>query len=180
MNLTETVGYLGIDESNYGGSHNGTPEVYVAVYSEIPNDVLRQDAVIGKIRNKTNNLVGTLENRTFYHILVKEKPVRITAEETKVIVFSELIRIHDNLDTVIIDGKVSDSTLYQIQENIASPNPPNIVFEPKADLHYPIVNIADRIAYILFQYYSRNKSFQENNKYSHLLLKPEMGLVLQP
>ena len=81
--------------------------------------------------------------------------------------FINFFMSHENfeeLEKIIIDGEVRESTINCIEAFF--PDCPEITTEPKADLHYNIVNKADSIAHILYHYYKKpqlsKKRYRDN------------------
>ncbi len=175
-------GYLGIDESNHGI----VPEVFVGVFSSRDSDVAR-DRQLHKKRTE-HDLSTIVRGRPFRHIIISEKDKQILGPHgIRIVAFAELIRFFSvtyGLDQALIDGDLQTCDAREI-ENVLYPVPiPRIQGIAHADMQYPLVNIADRAAYHLAQYYTRQATTQQKEKadqYIATLLTPRLerygGLV---
>ncbi|MFH1211099.1 MAG: hypothetical protein V1645_04265 [archaeon] len=165
-------GYLGIDESNHGRY----PEIFVAVYSEIPSDVVEHDIIIPKVRKRHGGaILPILKSRSFKHILIPERYGDLFGGKgTSLVVVSEFIRYFDNnLDGVIVDGEPKWEVIEGL-EKMLHPTPlPRISFVAKGDTKFGIVNLADHVANLLHRYYSKFKH-GKGSRYSNHLLTPDL------
>jgi glutaredoxin-related protein len=164
-------GYLGIDESNHGRY----PEIFVAVFSTNPADIKKRWN-LEKKRNK-GNIFSLLNGREFKHIRVtKDYGNFLDVNDISLIVFSEFIKFFkDNLELVIIDGEMKKGSNIEKLERILYPNPiPKIKVIPKADTKYEIVNVADRIANLLYRHYYHFKNVRDSRKYFEYLITPKI------
>lgn len=163
QNSNNKIGFLGIDESNHGRS----PEVFVAVYSTIPNDI--ENSFFPKQREKKQDLDTILENREYIHILLNRDEINLPYEQRKIFIFSSLIKHYENMiNTVIIDGDLRERGLAEIENSLTSKV--NIVAKANADRTFNIVNIADAVAYNLYKFYDNTQNNFIRNKYEKTLL----------
>jgi hypothetical protein len=140
--------FLGIDESNHGRY----PEVFVAVLSDYIEDIQYNKEIIGKLRNENFDVKKKLEGRDFYYFVLTKKIVNgRNLEDLRVAIFSEIINTFYNIETAIIDGEIPFVTLERINSHLEYK--PKLIVEAKADIHYPIVNFADAMAYFLYNHY---------------------------
>ncbi|MEM4260840.1 MAG: hypothetical protein QXG00_06390 [Candidatus Woesearchaeota archaeon] len=161
---------LGIDESNHGKF----PEIFVAVYSEFPNDVVALYGLPKKRKNK-RDLSEILEGREFKYILMpKDYKEWFGENEIRIIAYYELIKNFGHLDKIIIDGELRKKEFDELSKLLKVENPMKIIAESRADTTYSVVNIADQIANVLFQYYNRFKNTRINTKFLQYLLTPKM------
>ena len=170
--------YLGIDESNHGKF----PEIFVAVCSNYKKDIKRknEEDMLPKHR-KDLNLENILKKRFFRHLLMpKNLGHKYDDREIKIIAFSTLINYFNDLELVIIDGKGKDSTIREIENLLIFDNKPTIIFEPKGDRYYPIVNVADYVAHKLFKHYTKKVlSKKEYSKYDDTMLPLNMDFYFK-
>lgn len=171
MQLLVKVHYLGIDESNHGRS----PEIFVAVYSNIPEDVIARNDLTKKRKNK-KDFDEILGSRQFKHILIPKNYKEWFGEtEIRIIAYYELIKNFEYLDKVIIDGEIRRNEFQELKKLLIRETLPlEIIAESRADITYNIVNIADQIANRLFQHYGRFKNLNRSTKFLPYLLTPKM------
>ncbi|MDD5651168.1 MAG: hypothetical protein PHF86_12265 [Candidatus Nanoarchaeia archaeon] len=155
----ERGGCVGVDESNHGRF----PEIIVAAYSNNPEDQIISD--LTKIRDK-GNIEKIIGNRDFRYIIIHEVySSMLNPEDLRVMAICEFIKFfkNNNLEDplFIIDGMLNEKEHEQL-DLILYPNfRPHMIIEPKADLHYPIVNIADHIANLIFKKYISQESIDK-------------------
>jgi len=150
--MSEKV-FAGIDESN-----NGTyPLIYTIVYSKTRNQSKRRRRKIEKLRDhaEISDVIGDLEFR--YVPFFQQDTELLTGNQLKIIAFVELIRtseqIKGTLDSVVLDGSHSDHVLRNVEHLLPSNWRVELKARPQGDEHYPIVNLADRLANLLKRQY---------------------------
>jgi hypothetical protein len=160
-------GYLGIDESNHGKF----PEIYAAVFSRRLKDVEKKMHIAKKRRNR--NIFSFLEGREFRYILVpgEYKEILGSNDNVMAVVICEFVRCFGDLEMILVGGRVSKNVCEKI-EMILERECPFIVGEPKADVHYPLVNLADGVANFLFRQYSLSRRVGE--RYLDYLVTPKL------
>ncbi len=164
--------YIGIDESNHGRY----PEVFVAVFSNLNQDIIKP----GHLSKKRPGIpFNFLNGRDYSFLLVNKHDLgRLPKKELTGVVLSSLFSgksfgDFSHLD-IFIDGSIDISRKIYSQEVISEvyeiPKK-NISIESgsKFDQTYPIVNFADSIAHYIF----RNLSVKEitSNKNQKYLLR---------
>lgn len=162
-------GYLGLDESNHGRY----PEVFVAVYSRYPQDIIYREKPMLKRRKKPSHL-PQLGDREFRHILIlrEHRDILGTEGNVRVMVLAEFIKNFKGLELVIVDGDPNSHEIESLHKVIAPSECPQILYTTRADVTYPIVNQADSVANHLFRYYK--KSTREKKKYLKKLITPRI------
>ncbi len=171
--------YAGIDESNHGKF----PEVYAIAFSNIPSDTLEALTDIPKLRKKqkrTSVFAKFNSSRdysfllldNFYYKQIKKQfhPGLITAS-----LMGE--NFAKNLDAelrLFIDGETSRTQITNtksILEEICGFDKRQIHIKagPNFDKIYPIVNLADQVAYQLYKTPLENLS--QNSKRKEILYK---------
>ena len=163
-----TNGYLGIDESNHGRE----PEIFVAVHSSHKLDIEFHHS-LGKHRkhSRINSVIGGIDFRSI--VVLSQYKRNFSDSDMKIIVFSEFIKSFGQLEKVVIDGEVDDEILAGVEKAIYPIVVPQLISEPKADVSYPIVNIADQIANHLFRNYVKNRSV--GKKFEKHMLLPRLN-----
>ena len=147
--------YLGIDESNHGR----TPEVFVAVFSKLEQDILEHNK-LPKRRSNANPL-KSMGRRKYSFLLVNETDFeRIPEKEFMGVVASSLIqeefdKENTHLD-VFIDGYLKKSKQIYAKDLISEVHDIpkdyiSISSGSKFDQTYKVVNLADSIANHLFR-----------------------------
>ncbi len=150
-------GFLGIDESNHGR----VPEVFVAVYSQIPEDIKDIGGLEKKRGNSTINEI--LCGRDYRHILIPaEVKEEFEQRHVQMIVLSEFAKCFGNLEKILVDGQVRAQIIEEVKKEISSIACPTIVGVEKGDTRIKLINIADQLANYLFRFYKNENS----NKYS--------------
>ncbi|MBS3155580.1 hypothetical protein J4404_03745, partial [Candidatus Woesearchaeota archaeon] len=148
-------GWVGIDESNHGRY----PEIYVAVFSQYPQDA---SPVIGLKKNRNKgNLDLILKERDFRFILIpKEYKNFLSPNDIAVVNVVEFIKYFTRNKPeyqikYFIDGEFKQSYLNKIDRVLYPIRTPEIIIESKADVRYPVVNKADYIARLLHNKYNK-------------------------
>jgi len=159
-------GFLGIDESNHGGS----PEIFVGVYSSNDEDIVEMLKLSKKIKDK--DIFPLLEDRDFRFIkMLYDDKEEFTYNQIKLLIINEFIQIFQPKLTVV-DGFVDESIL----EKLKTINPETkINCEPKADEKYKLVNISHRIANNLHTSYNKKNGREHErymNKFEEYLIEP--------
>lgn len=161
--------YIGIDESNHGR----WPEIYVAVTSDDPADVLPADKMMGKIRKKGGHderIAGVTRRHPYTHIRITNSQILGYGHRAITVMALVTLLRHfeseaDSLDRVIIDGTLHDTVDEQVLHHIM---PRGFVgrlrFEPKADTTYPLVHDADTVASALHRYYDHFRSDKDSEE----------------
>ncbi len=171
----EKRGYLGIDESNHGQY----PEIFVGVYSENLEDIIEHQK-LPKIRSVYRSIEPLLGDREFKYILISEKYGRLLRNQCiNLVVFSEFVHHFGNLEKVIIDGETNLFMLRDFKEILQPARYPVIECIPKADIKYPLVNIADNIANLLYRGFTKSHSSYVYKKYRANLIEPDMENYLR-
>ena len=151
-------GILGIDESNHGRF----PDIFVGAYSNDPLDALMNLSLHKKRKNK--EITSLLKGKDFrYLCMTKDYREYFEARDMRLIALSSLIKFyHKDLEStisVIADGEIRSSDMEKLEKIYYPSLPPEIQVIPKADVTYPIVNLADQIANLLHKDYSHFKRF---------------------
>ncbi len=95
------------------------------------------------------------QNRDFRYVLIPEYfSSHFHKQQIKIIGFAALINAFGELEKVIIDGNMRGKSRETLKGR-AGPVP--IMASAEADVTYPIVNMADQIANILYRLYSDSK-----------------------
>ncbi len=177
---------IGIDESR-----NGEPyEIYVAVFSKGPLESASQKK--GKDNGRENICDITDEDWFEYIILPRVEKDILLEYRSKLACISSFVmsnlRHGRTIDTLVVDGETTHSfeeDLYKTIKTMAYPErsrdflmPEYIVYEPRADVNYEIVNKADRVAYQLKLYHERNIG-QIKDRWVDYKLNPDWGLFKQ-
>ncbi len=155
--------YVGIDESNHGGQGK---EIVVGVLSRHTQDVMPARAgLLPKTRSNTSGrLEQTIQRGYDYRfLLVDEGQARQAMYDaaTKALVISSLIEAFglENIERllVIVDGVLPAGTKAEVSRRVSNGHgallPGRIKYGPHADRKYPVVNLADAVAYALFDHY---------------------------
>ena len=159
--------FLGIDESNHGRD----PEIYVGVFSNNIDDIIKHEELIGKKRATAKTSSSALFENIFAYIMFrKEERESIGDYNMKAIAFFELIKFFSGLDRIIIDGELRKTDYQKLQSLMGTH--PGITAESKADQHYKIVNTADHIANILYRHYSNLDNIENNVIFKKNLIIP--------
>jgi hypothetical protein len=152
--------FAGLDESNNGNK----PEVVVFSYTQNPSYIQHTEKplVKGKKRNETLEEIShefpdiDFHFTVLYGDLLYEMSSRhhLLKKLSLITLFYEHLKNHHDIDfdnvQLISDGNLKKQKLeYQLK----SRGIPLPQFSGKADIHYPIVNHADRVAYRLFDDY---------------------------
>ncbi len=134
---------MGIDESNHGRY----PEIFVAVYSEIPDDVVEHEQ-LPKVRKRHGGaILPFLKSRSFRHILIPERYGDLFGGKgTSLVVVSEFIRYFNNLEGVIVDGEPKWDVIEGLEKMLHPLPIPKVSFVAKGDTKFGIVNLADHVA----------------------------------
>ncbi len=173
--VLEKRGYLGIDESNHGKY----PEIFVGVYSENLEDIVEHQK-LPKIRTARRSIDPLLGDREFKYILISEKYGRLLHNQcVNLVVFSEFVHHFGNLEKVIIDGETNLFMLSDFKKVLQPTKYPQIECVAKADIKYPLVNIADNIANLLYRDFTRSHSSYVCKKYISNLIEPDMENYLK-
>ena len=105
--------YLGIDESNNALTRGSLPEIFVAVYSSFPGDIIEQSRLWKKrdYNEKTAltaNFDDILEDRLFAQIVVTDVQLsRLqTYKRIQAMMTGRFLQYFDDLSLVIIDGQM--------------------------------------------------------------------------
>jgi hypothetical protein len=166
---TDIKYWIGADESNHGV----VPEIYVAVLSTNPNDVKRSPEIIGKQRKKVGiETILSSEQDFRFMVLENEHFRRIGRLSIKVPTIAQLIegfssQIEITKTSIIIDGKDQQFPLLEELIPIVGDmfhtelSSRRFRQEKDGDRHYPLVNIADRMAYQLKLIYENLRSGQK-------------------
>ncbi len=166
-------GFLGMDESNHGRF----PEIFVAVYSRDPSMVNRRTLAKWDGKRAQSPL---LRRGEYSHIIVPDYYGRILQSDMNIrlMVVAEFIRhfndVYGDLELVVIDGTPLEGEHQRLKELARPYSLPRIVHEPKADVTFPIVNEADRIAHVLFRYYRDTPHHELSKKYLKTLITPRV------
>jgi len=186
--VSKFEGCLGIDESFYHPEKKRVKyQIIVGVYSTLDGDgdhLEEHEKNLSKIRrgitgkNRVYDETKTddafkwlLEERDFRHFVIPEKFNTLWKPNTRLLLFADLIDYYGDVEKVIIDGQPKSTSTEDLEQIISSNTIPKIIRDANADRHYPIVNAADLIAYILRQYYkSHDFKLQEATKYERYLL----------
>jgi len=146
--------FLGIDESN----HCKSPEIYVAVFFTKKKDI--EDKLHIEKSRKNKNICDILCGRDFRYIIIPREHKEILGSGTNImtVVFTEFIKYFKDLDSVFIDGNVPFGVLINVENFLYPRSCPKLIGIPKADSKYPIVNIADRVANLLFRHHTQEGS----------------------
>ena len=168
-------GYLGIDESNNGGSL----EFHVGVYSTDIRDVEQSSSLRKK---KTGDILDALGGRDFRYVLIERSSLTSLKREdrrvVRAVVISELIMAFDNLDgleRVLIDGFFSDVGIRTVEGILQHRRKrvPDLLAVPHADTTYRIVNAADHVARRLYQMHLVTTGSEGRPAYPDKLILPQ-------
>jgi hypothetical protein len=153
--------FTGIDESNHGRF----PEVYAMVFSQIPQDILPYEQEIPKLRKKFKQKsqfkIFTSNSRDYSFLLVNQTDYQTIPKKfwTGTILASLLGENWGNSQKsleVYIDGEINSSQKLNsksIIEEICNLEKNQITINsgPNFDRIYPIVNLADQLAYQIYR-----------------------------
>ena len=118
-----------------------------------------------------------LENRDFRHILIPKEFANIfTIKDTRLIAYIELIKAFGNPSKVIIDGEMLSKEIRRLRRYL--PHHISVSIEPKADIHYSLVNCADAIANHLFRYYTKKSSERKDRYLPNLIIPKKEDYIL--
>ena len=189
--------YAGVDESNHGKY----PEVFVAVSSLHEVDAIYHEEVLPKrrIHCKTESQLekavkAMLGCRDFRFLLANKEHADYCEDQClgmnylKISAMGQVVSALglDEKTKVIVDGYGTNKDMGDIRAIIkknardkkVSPASHYILFEHQGDQHFPIVNIADSIAYMLFRSYS-NLGQNEKGPFDEFRVKFELGILSQ-
>ena len=169
--------YIGIDETNCGRF----PEIYVAAFSNLKKDSYSRQFRLKKRRNDHNSLWGRLSRRGYsFLFLSKSDHERISKRDFLWTVIASLSE--DTLEEMkevektsfIIDGEVLNSRLAYTRDSLAEylslgRNRLEVIAGAKYDEIYPIVNLADEIAHVLFRHSTPEKLSRNKHKKNLIL-----------
>ena len=165
-------GYLGIDESNNGG----TLEFHVGVYSTDIRDVEQSSSLRKK---KTGDILDALGGRDFRYVLVdKSQPNSLKSDERRAVVISELIMAFDGLERVLIDGSFSYGGIRTVEGilHYYGKRVPALSAVPHADTTYRVVNAADHVAWLLYQRHLQTNGSKNRPAYPAKLIVPDLEM----
>jgi len=148
--------YAGIDEANHGRS----PEIFVAVYSDLLEDVYcHTTKQFPKRRNNHKSLAGRLAHRDYAFVIVSKDTLQTYREEqvfgsVVVSLIEPIIRL-GRLEQIWIDGQPCHQQEEEMWRRLRrefgiTEKDISIQFGPKYDTKVQIVNIADELAHHLF------------------------------
>jgi len=160
--------FLGVDESNHGK----LPEIFVGCYSKDSSKIIKGD--FGKPRNERD----PFPKATYQHIVFDTKEDRIVGRTNfQVIAACELVRRVNRirrLEKLFIDGKIMKRTLCKLEKMMNHFLPrTELIFGKGLDKKIPLVNTADRMAYLLYLYYSAT-SKTPKNQYLNTIVTPRL------
>lgn len=162
--------YVGIDESNHGRF----PEIFVAVFSQFPTDT-SNNFKLSKRRSKISPM-KCLEKRAYTFLVALEGDYqRIPSRQligvvTSSLVYSSFTNYLDHLK-IFLDGEKTPGertfTRDLVSEVCDFDRNRVLVFSgARFDQTFPLVNLADSVAYHLFKRYSlENLSKNPNRRY---------------
>lgn len=174
--------YLGADESNHGQF----PEIFVGVFSRLIKDIeVQKKKSSGRVKKickirKGNDFFGRfvteeyiqeiVDTRPWQHLVIPLEYKRAlgldyglepkeAVENIKVISICELVDFYqkNNLGEVFFDGFLHDKSLEKI-ERITGLSNVKITHEEHSDQQRRLVNLADRVAYLLYTYYTDERA----------------------
>lgn len=191
-------GYLGADESNHGEF----PEIFVGVFSRLIKDIEIRMKKSGRVKKmdkirRGNKFLGrfvnldylneVLEDRSWQHLVIPREykselgldyglEPKEAVENIKVLSICELINFYrkNNLGEFFFDGSLEEKSLEKI-ERIAGPLDFKVTTEAEGDRQRKLVNLADRVAYMLFTYYTDNKA-DEHDRFENNLITPNLEM----
>lgn len=170
--LVEDCRFLGVDETRHGRPD----ELFVGVYSDNPFLVMPDR--MGKRRNENTPVEDELKSEDAFRYVRFNGDFRdcFSDNDLKVIAISELIRAASPLERVIFDGHLPDVYALSLSGLFGKGMFPRFESYHHADVTYPIVNKADRIASILGKNYDRKKRAGDYSKFE---LYPSIDFYLK-
>jgi len=160
--IATNIGYwIGIDESNHGA----IPEIYVATLSTNPRDVRKAQEMLGKQRKQVDIATTLSGPQDFRFMVLGEEHFRkIGRMSGRVPTIAQLIEgLSGQIDiartSIIIDGRDQRSPLLEDLVPLVGEmfhtelSRRRFRQEKDGDRLYPLVNLADRIAYQLKRIY---------------------------
>ena len=168
-------GYLGIDESNNGG----TLEFHVGVHSTDIRDIVPSSSLSKK---KNGGIPAALGGRDFKYVLVdRSQHPSLKSEERRAVVISQLIMAFDDIDGlegVLIDGFFSDGGIRTVEGILQhhGNKVPALVAVPNADTVYRIVNVADHVARLLYHRHLETNGSKDGPAYPAKLIVPDVRM----
>lgn len=155
--------FVGIDESNHGRY----PEIFSAIFSIIPQDIIEQPNLLVKKRDNHRGLFTKLSKRDYSFIVIgaedyeKLRPVEFIGHVAVSLLQEKIPQELDEL-RILIDGEVlSNKKLYtrSLISDIYGIEKEIIRIESGKDLdrRYRLVNIADELSHYLFRRCSLEK-----------------------
>jgi hypothetical protein len=171
--------FHGIDETNHFQiPHPEKPEIFVAVSSPFKKDVKRIKLIKQRPRvNGYTNPIPLLGQRTYSFILMQENDYkRIHQDDLLGAITASLIgkdRFIQEEAYIFIDGKVGGVQKERAKSLVADVcnidiSRIHLKAGKKFDINYPLVNMADAIAYFLFGNFSLKELF-DNPRRKELL-----------
>ena len=122
------------------------------------------------------NPQGNIQDYNFRHIIVPREYVGFTEGDKslfykfiKVVVFSTFINNFGGVQEVVIDGNVSEAVIEEVDRHTRKRHyHPRIRTEVDGDKFYPLVNLADQIAYTLHCYYGSSKQVETETTFDDI------------
>ena len=155
--------YVGADESNHGRY----PEIFVAVSSTHPDDTFYHKEIIPKKRKSCRTqkdyekaVKEILQCRDLKFLLLYQEHVDcLGINAPKISAYGQLLASfkYAHPTKVLIDGSGNSKQKQDLQHIISkhTSGDHKLRFIKKGDQHFPIINKADNIAYLLFRVYNR-------------------------
>ncbi|MFW6231409.1 MAG: hypothetical protein ACOC32_05310, partial [Nanoarchaeota archaeon] len=166
--------FLGIDESNHGRF----PEIFAGIYSDSERDLKKGE--YSKLRHRKGTIAGKIrENnapREYRHVVIPQEYTKLFSKnQLGLIAMSELIKHGgSDLEQVIIDGEKNLDDISKLKE-LVHPSAPKVLFVPKGDKTYRLVNLADFTAYRLFKEYTGHTTEKDlEERFADFIVTPRI------
>ena len=167
MTFTTTRGisyWLGIDESNHGR----TPEIYVSVLSTDPEEIIRSAEALPKLRKKVDLDRLFADYPICFAVLNRDHINEFGYNGVKAPTIRRLIKGHiSEIDLrrtiVLVDGEAASQTTKDLEGMVSKDfgekvSRSQFQFIEEGDIFYPVINLADRVAYQLYLIYKNISS----------------------
>ena len=163
--------YLAVDRSNHGGKPY---EIFVGVYSKERIDITEKlfDMKLERGKLPVHVLLG---GREYRHVIIPEDArLALGANVTSLMAIGELTkhfeRKAEGLKAVLVNGELDTKIIEEIKR-LTKHSHPEVLGVPQGDERFPLINVADSVAYALLKCYRNPDGRYDPTKFE---LKPHI------